>query len=315
MSALSLFLGEGRRAPPSSLLALLALVIGLLVSLVEPLLPDDGVLETAPFVDAVRAKAGELRAGDTVLVHPPWRHDVVDAIDEAGVLPRGASATVALALPHGQDPGRVLLVVDPGAPPLPRARRRQLGALERVGAVEVGWLDGARGDQALDLGAQIALAQVHVERADGSQVRCSYDDGRDRHVCRGLPDWMYVGPESVMVSGEPARCVWSHPITGGKVSVRFRAVRLGDALQFGHALSDGAAGAANGASVTAELFIDGERVGRAVRTNRRGWARQRFSVPSPGEAADVRLEITTANDGARHYCWTLTSTSDDEGEP
>lgn len=309
MAALPLPLAALRRAPRSSLVALAALVVGLLVSVVEPLLPNDGVSDTRPFVDAVRAKAGELRAGDTVLVHPPWRHDVLDALDEAGVLPSGANATVALALPHGQAPGRVLVVVDPGAPPLPRARRRQLDGLERVGAVDVGWLTGGDADGAMtaDLGGQIALARVHVEKPDGSRVPCAWDDGRDRHVCRGLPDWMYVGVESLLVGGEPSRCVWSHPITGGKVVIRFPSVRLGDQLVLSHALSDSAAGTAGGASVTAELSVDGARLGSATRSNRAGWAQQTFRSPSPGEPAEVTVAITTPNDGARHYCWRLTS--------
>lgn len=312
MPALPLPLAAARRVPRFSLLALAALVVGLLVSLVEPLLSNDGVEDTKPFVDAVRAKAEELRAGDTVLVHPPWRHDVLDAIDEAELLPKGARATVALALPHGQAPGRVLVVVDPGAPPLPKARRRQLGALERVGPVDVGWLEsGVDGALAADLGAQIALARVHVEQADGRAVSCAWDDARDRHVCRGLESWMYVGPESLLVGGEPARCVWSHPITGGKVVIRFPGVRLGEELTFSHALSDRSAGAPQGASVTAALFLDDERLGTATRSNRQGWARKTFSLPEGAAPDELRLEITTPNDGARHYCWTLTSSNRD----
>lgn len=315
MSALAVFL-DGRRGRLSSLVALLALVSGLVISLVQPLLPRDGVSGTAPFVDAVRAKAGELKAGDVVLVHPPWRDDVVTAVEEAGVLPKGAQATVALALPHGQDPGRVLLVRDPGAPSLPRARRRQASDLQRVGDVDVGWLTSTKGEAAAsdasDLGAQIALARVHVEKPDGSLVKCTFDDGRDRHICPGLSSWMYVGVESVMVGGDPSRCIWSHPITDGKVVVRYDDVSLGDELRFTHALSDTAASNARGAPVTAELFVDGKSLGKSVRTSATGWQKKTFRVPSPGRAA-VTLEITTKNDGARHYCWKLSSSASERG--
>ncbi len=319
MSALAIFL-DGERGRLSSLLALLALVIGLGVSLVQPLLPRDGVTDTAPFVEAVRSLRSELRAGDTVLIHPPWRHDVVRALQEAEVLPTGAKATVALALPHGADPGRVLVVVDPGAPPLPRARRRQLGELEQKGAVEVAWLSASDDDDAsagaTDLGAQVALARVHVEKPDGTRVTCRWDDGKGRHLCPGLPSWMYVGPESQMVGGDPARCVWSHPITGGKVVIRYDGVRLLDELVFRHALSDTAAGNANGAAVTAEIFVDGKSLARSVRSNRAGWARKSMATPRPGERAAVSIEITTPNDGARHYCWTLeTRSADEEATP
>lgn len=314
MSSLAIFM-DGRRGRLSSLLALLALLIGLVVSAVQPLLPRDGVEDVAPFVSAVRAKAAELRAGDTVLVHPPWRHDVVTALEQAGLLPRGVKATVALGLAHGKDPGRVLVVADAGAPPLPRSRRRQLGVVERVAGLEVAWLSGpgaaATSTSASDLGAQVALARVHVERSDGSLVKCTWDDDRARHTCLGLPEWMYVGAEAQMVAGHPTRCVWSHPITGGKVVIRYDGVRLRDKLHFAHALADTAAGKAGGAPVTAEVLVDGRSLGRSKRSNQAGFARKIFEVPSRGEPAALTLEITTPNDGARHYCWTLTTTSDD----
>lgn len=312
MPALPVSLAALRRAPRSSQVALAALVLGLLVSAIHPLLPRDGIEGTQPFVDALRAKAQELRAGDVVLVHPPWRHDVLDAIDAAGILPKGARATVALALPHGQAPGRVLVLTDPGAPPLPKARQRQLGTTERIGGVSVGWLtSGTEGDAGADLGAQIANARVHVEKADGKRVTCTWDDARDRHVCRGLESWMYVGPTSLLVGGDPARCVWSHPITGGKVVIRFPGVRLGDELTFAHALADSAASSSQGAPVTAALFLDGKRLGSVTRSNRTGWSRKTFKLPEGERPDELRIEITTPNDGARHYCWTLTSATRD----
>jgi hypothetical protein len=287
--------------------ALFLLVVGLLVSLVQPLLPRDGVSDPAVFVAAARARASELEPGDVVLIHPPWREDAVVALEEARLLPRGASATVALAPPHGQAPGRVLILVDEGAPPLPRSLRGRLSGRQRGGGITSGWLRARDDEGGLDLGARIALAQVHVERPDGTVVSCRFDGAKDRHLCPGLPDWMWVGPDSLLVSGSPTRCVWSHPLSGGKVVVRFDDVTLKDEVRFAHALSDTAAAVSKGAPVTAALRLDDEPLGRAVRDNAPGMKEEVWRVPSPGRSTSLTLELTTPSDGARHYCWTLRS--------
>ena len=60
-------------------LILSVFVFGLLVSLWVPLTDDDGVDDPAAFVDAVEALKPVLTPGSTVLIHPPWRDDVLDA--------------------------------------------------------------------------------------------------------------------------------------------------------------------------------------------------------------------------------------------
>jgi hypothetical protein len=287
-----------------SVAAFSLLIVGLVWSLVTPALSGDGVPGTEPWLAALDSATGDLQPGDTVLIHPPWRDDVLDAIEARG-LPAGARATIALALPHGQAPGRVLLLADPSAP-LPRSRRAQLrgATVTRTAGVDVGWLGSAptqTGD--VDFGARIALAQVRVEKPDGSTVRCSWNNSRDRHVCQGLREWMYVGPDSRVISGRAEACTWTHPMTNGKVFIRWDGTPLPPTLELKHALSDQATGNKTGAPVTMTLRADGKQIARSVRTNARGFRTERVKVPEG--ASSLELEVTTPNDGARHYCWRL----------
>lgn len=295
----------------SSWVALLALAAGLLVSALHPFVAHEQVVEVAPFVDAIAARATELREGDIVLVHPPWRHDVVGAIDAVHALPGGVRATVALSLAHGQDPGRVLVVRDGGAPPLPRSRRELRDPRRHAPGLETGWLlrpgDFAVEDAENDLVQILSRAKVEVIEAGGRRVPCPWDEGAQRHRCDDLPTWMYVGRESMMIEGVPAWCAWTHPTSRGKVIVHFPDVALGRELRFSHALSDAVAGRAGGSSVEATVFVDDKQVLRAVRENASGWREARVSTPDVAGRADLRIEVTAQEDGARHYCWRLRS--------
>lgn len=303
---------SARDAPRlSSWVALFALASGLLVSLVQPLLPRDGVTEVAPFVSALAERVPELKDGDMVLVHPPWRHDVVNGLYASPLLPEGVRATVSLSLAHGQDPGRVLVLRDRKAPPLPRAHRNLRDARVQAEGIETGWLlrpaDVPVDDVENDLARLLGRAEVVVIDAAGRRVRCPWDASTQRHRCDDLPSWMYVGLESLMVAGAPSSCAWSHPTSGGKVVIRFPDVALGREIRFAHALSDAVAGRDGGAPVEAAIYVEGKRVLRSVRTNASGWWEERVAIPGGTGRAEVRIEVTTRDDGARHYCWRLRS--------
>jgi hypothetical protein len=301
---------ERLRRAPSSALALAALVVGLCVSVLQPLLSGDSVDDPKAWVAALASVRDEVKSGDTVLVHPPWRDDAVDALEASGEVPAGVRITHALALRHGQAPGRVLWIADPSAP-TPRARRDALrrGETREAAGLELTWLAAAkRRAGKSDLGARIAEATVRVEKTSGETVECRWNTAKQRHSCPGLPGWVHVGPDNIQVAGNAASCVWNHPTTKGKVITRFEPVALGKSLIFEHALSDTAAQNKGGKPVTAVVRVDGQQVGKAVRSNARGFTKSSFGVPGGAKTGTVEIEVTTPNDGARHYCWRLQTT-------
>lgn len=301
-------------ADPSRVRALLAvgaLALGLLGSLVTPLLTRDTVSDPQAFVRALDSVRGELAPGATVLVQPPWRHDVLAALDEAG-LPSGTQVTVALARPHGAAlPAGLVVLRDPGLP-VPRALRRLLASARtsEVEGVEVSLVDPAAAAPAATrargrlLDDELARARVSVEKSDGTVVECRYLAARDRHVCPGLPDWMWVGRREQASGGESRPCLWAHPTSGGTVRIRFPDVALGASLALSHSLSDHAV-QTGGDPVDTTVSLDGQPLGRARRSNAAGWTTQTFDVPRAGERGEVGLDVTVRSDGARHYCLSL----------
>lgn len=304
MMAYASVFGDRRRAV--ALVVVTAFVASLVISLLSPLLAADGVVGTEPFVEALRARASELRPGDRVLVHPPWRDDVVEAIERAAVLPAGVEATTALSPRHGEALRRVLVLADPSAP-LPRSLKRALAGEPRgrVAGVDVTLLASGAASGSHRLDERLAEARVYVVTADDRRVDCRYSASAGRHVCPGLPEWMYVGPYTVVAAGRSHECVWSHPTTKGRVVTRFEDVRLPEAFALSHGLSDNAARNPRGAKVTVTLKVDGVEIGRAVHENRGSFDRERFAVPKPGGTGDVEVEVTTPDDGMRHFCWSL----------
>jgi len=243
---------------------------------------------------------GLVQPGDTVLVHPPWRDDVVAALRAPGALPlpAGVVVTEAFTRRHG-DPWPSLVVVAEGVHPWPASLENRRVAL----GVDVTERAGLRvfrlpGDVAPRDVVDVGRATVRVERGDGSVVACPWDTERRRHVCRGLGPWMTVGAETMQIAGQKAGCTWSHPITGGRLVVDYGRVDLASAVAFEAALSDVAADNTQGAPVTFTVRVDD--VARTLTVHRaRGFAR--LDLPATG-TAHVVVEVATSHDGQRHAC-------------
>ena len=56
------------------------LIVGFVWSALAPMMASDGVTNTEPWLSALTAVQDELKPGDTILVHPPWRDDVLDVL-------------------------------------------------------------------------------------------------------------------------------------------------------------------------------------------------------------------------------------------
>jgi hypothetical protein len=126
----------------------------------------------------------------------------------------------------------------------------------------------------------------------------------DKIFCSGK-DWNYVGPASRRFAGTFLPCIWAHPVKSGPLEIHFPATQLGTRLIGHHGLADSAI-SGGGASVSLEVLIDGESVGRFRRPNREGW--EKFEIDTSnweGVEAEVTLQITTTRAGRRHYCFDL----------
>lgn len=247
---------------------------------------------------------GRLRAepGDTVIVHPPWRDDVVTALRSRQVFQDDMPVSEAFTRRQGT-PWPAVVVVAEGVHPWPAALEARRRALD-VAVVED---DGLRvfrlaADAAPARGLDVAAAKVHVATAEGRTVACPWDPTKRRHVCRGLGPWMTVGPDTLAIAGKPETCTWSHPISGGRLIIDHGAVDLDAGLVLQGALSDAAADNARGAAVTYTLRLDDEE--RAITVHRRRGF-ERLEVPARAGRARVQLVVTTPHDGQRHTCHRL----------
>lgn len=280
--------------------ALLAGFLGsLLVVLATPWWTRDRVADVAIWVRFMEAQRAHLVRGTVVVVHPPWRDDVERALRDAGLTPEAGTITTALA-PRSTDPLPALLVVrEAGGVALPALLRDS----EEVARDGVLVLERPRPrlppNGPRDLLAD--LAQVNVEvRLRQRTVACPWDAPAQRHTCEELPEWMYVGHETLPVGGKREACTWAHPITGGSVVLSLPAGGLAGAVVVELALTDTAADNAHGAAVTAALQVDEVEMGRVTQRGRRGFARTRVDVPR--DARTLALHITTPHDGQRHTC-------------
>ncbi len=287
-----------------------AVVVAFVVCAVVSVVVNVNAQSDDPAADVVVAAVAEqlaaqtalVQPGDRVLVHPPWRDDVVDALIAGGVFPRGVGVSEAFTrLSDG--PWPALVVVDVGGGPLPAsisARREAQGAATfRSGDVQL-----------FRLGADVAGAGLDVRSADvsvevkGKRIRCPYNSQRARHVCPGLPQWMTVGDETMQVGGRSERCIWAHPISGGRVVVDYGAVDVSAGLDFAAALSDAAADNARGAAVDLDLVVDDVVAAHARVHHQRGFDRHRVDGRA-GVVARVKVVVSTDNDGQRHTCFRL----------
>jgi hypothetical protein len=294
------------RAPPNRpglrelgpLLALALFVVALAFELVAPLSRPRGAPVEA-YVEALRAHDAELKSGTRVLVHPPWRTDVLEALPK---LPAGVRATVALSAKHGAEPGRILILADKSQP-LPRARERQAQLLAK-GPVRAYLITTPRPKGVLVLDDHIDQADVVAVEKSGERVECKWSEEASRHLCPGMPEWVWVGPRTVASGGESRRCLWSHPISGGQVITRFAARALPEGeLVLRHALKDRVA--RSGDPVDATIKLDGKRLGKVTRDAKRGFKVHRLKLPSSDEPRSLEVVVETKNAGARHYCFTL----------
>lgn len=271
-------------------------VCSLLFTLVQPLWSSVDAPAQA-FVAALRVHQALVVPGDIVLVHPPWRDDVVMAIRAAGLVPDDIVVTEAFAPRHGEAWPRLVVVAD-ASWPLPAAFRGRLAfAGDHDSGVSVLTTIDSLSPTAFD----IARATVTVTGGGEAEVQCRWNSQRRRHVCPGLPPWASVGPDTVLIEQREQACVWAHPMTDRTLVVDYGVVHVDNSVTLSLALTDAAAANPDGAAVMARLLV-GDHEGRVSAHHHQGFSTTRIEHTG---AATLRVELTTRNDGQRHTCFRL----------
>ncbi len=139
-----------------------------------------------------------------------------------------------------------------------------------------------------DLGAHLADAQV----ARGHQ-RCPSVLGR--HLCT-REEWGQVYPTAVEFNGKLRNCIWAHPYAKAPLTIEFPNVPAGRVLGW-----FGVADSGEGNRPVETKWSMGAKVLFEGKTSHDGQTYPlSFEMPAQG---NLQVEINTANQGTRHFCF------------
>lgn len=149
---------------------------------------------------------------------------------------------------------------------------------------------------------QLDRAVVEVVSPGGGVRRCRKRPS-GRHQCSER-SWNYVGASSQRAGEALRRCIWAHPIEGGKIRIEIP-VELGKAVSGHHGLTDMAVRQfAGGAPVRLDVLVDGKELGSFTCNNEKGWKPWRVDTSArAGQHAELAFVISTSRAGGRHYCF------------
>jgi hypothetical protein len=245
-------------------------------------------------------------AGDLIIVDPPFMSGPRERL---GDLPLVAPRTLVADDLFGVARVQLLSLDAIGVRPEVASTLAALGTLAAERAFGgVAWrtyrLAAAR-HKLFDLRESVAALVVTARYADGVEGACKSWD-RDRWTCPRDPSWSYVGRETLNIDSEPRDCVWLHPLpAGGVLKVELPAV-AGDresvlAGGFGFALESARRVKA---PVHVELWSGQERLFVTDHEPQVAW--RRFQIPFVADpATPLRLEVSTKDNGASHFCMSL----------
>jgi hypothetical protein len=308
---------SARVADVGDILTVVVCGLALALTLLQPWWGRDRV-DADVVVAAIDRHRELIQPGDLVLVHPPWRDDVVELARRSLTLPPGAHISEAFTR-RSTDAWPAITVVAEGVHPWPaaiEARRRAShaaiiddgtvrffrlpadpAATSTVGA-KVGTTAGTTA------GTDLIPTRVEVSDAAGARTDCPWDSRARRHVCTGLAAWMTVGADTLVVNGRNEACTWAHPISGGRVVIDFDTVDVSHGLHLQAALSDAAVDNPDGAAVNYALVVDDVPSAQPLVVHRRRGF-QSMGVPPRAGTARVQLIVSTEHDGQRHTCFRL----------
>jgi hypothetical protein len=243
---------------------------------------------------------GAYRDGDIIAFLPGWAQEGRGLFAGLRAIPqeRWGEDEVASA-------SRVILVLSFGAAiPAWLRESTEIEYEEAAGRIRIVRLRRlGQGKPVTDFIDKLGTATVGLDLPDRSLV-CGRQG--DRFDCtQGQFPWRMVGEGKMGIGGKLRRCITAHPTTGATLRITFGPSALGARLRVSHGISD--AVAAGGTPVTMDILIGsggGESAARIPHPAGVGWRRSYVDTARwRGRLEPVTFQITTPNDGARHFCF------------
>lgn len=263
-------------------------------------------------LEAARAKGDTRRALARVIRRESTARDLVVVVDEAPELVAMVRPTPALwGVPPLDDLTGVqrLYVLAPRESSLGPFYAR-LGAAEPFhGDLRVRRWDIAAGHLSrVTWNALDALGDGVSARREGGVDNgpCPPDAGR--LVCHG-PPWNSLVAEAHHFDGVEQRCIFAHPQADGALIVDFANLPPARALVGTYGIDDGGYHPEGSpVDLRFEVLLEGAPplVRTMAATNRKGLTP--FRIDLPARPARATMRVTTANAGARQFCFTLLAT-------
>jgi hypothetical protein len=197
--------------------------------------------------------------------------------------------------------------------PVARGVARASGGLAAAAVVGGGLVLAIPGPRSVNGHEVVADASRLLDRGwaeiarESGPERCEPWNG-ERFQCPRA-HWNYVGRTAQTSGGLVRDCVWMHPVDEGRLTLHLPVFPLGDRLEGGFGLSDAAAAIRHGASVRLGVRVGKGEPAWFTAPPDKGWLAWSLDTPGrDGDATDLTIEVETANDGGRHFCFTAYST-------
>lgn len=151
---------------------------------------------------------------------------------------------------------------------------------------------------------RVDLPKVEAVDAAGRATPCTARPDGNPGCAYGAEPWQHYAIEAIEMGGRSIRMVFMHPITGKTIRARYPRPRQAarGILRFG--LSDAAVVSANQSPVEVRVVEGSMVLAQASAGNVAGLRALPFTVSSTA-GAEIAVEITTAEDGARVFGFDL----------
>jgi hypothetical protein len=152
----------------------------------------------------------------------------------------------------------------------------------------------------LDFARQLSEAKVRIDGKNATPCDRPLKGGWG---CKGRKGWQRVSLEPLLVSENGDDAIWAHPPPKGETLVlAWEGVRVGDVVSLRAGFTREGADRAR-APVKVEVFVDGERVGAAVRRPPEFRFRTDLFKTTPRDAALVEVRVSSRDNGAAHFAF------------
>lgn len=252
---------------------------------VDPTTPTD-------WADAAAWTMERLGEGDRVLVAPSWRDDALLPLKPVG------AQVLRMHAPHAEDLyqfDNLLLIAE-------RDRFEEVVARLPIIAnvaerLELATVTAARlelEDDVFTWELYDELADLSVTRVRGDEVEvCErWDARRQRWDCGRVDRWIYVGQAYRELDDEPRRCVWAHPLDGGRTLRLQTRVPAARTLRIRDSFDLRGSRLATGADVRLRAYVDEQLVvDHHVPGNDQRWTAHDIDISGATDGVDLQIDI------------------------